>query len=176
MIYETPAWFAVQAQPKHEHIAGAHLRQERIEVFMPRIRFKRISVRGPVWVTEALFPGYLFARFNWYDSLRLVAGAHGVSKVVNFGRRAPLIPDSVIDELRQTMGHEDLRVIPECLEPGEIVEISGGAMHGLTAVVSKVLPARKRVLVLLEFLGRQTSMEIDLAAVVPEESARARLR
>jgi len=59
------AWFCVRSQPKHEHIAAARLRESGLEVFLPRIRFKKHSVRGPVWVTEALFPNYLFARFDF---------------------------------------------------------------------------------------------------------------
>lgn len=44
-----PAWFCVRARPKHEHIAAARLREAGLEVFLPRLRFKKGSVRGPVW-------------------------------------------------------------------------------------------------------------------------------
>src|ERR1039458_7771599 len=61
----TPAWFCIRSQPKHEHIAAAHLKREPgIEVYLPRVRFKRATRRGPVWFTEAFFPNYLFARFD----------------------------------------------------------------------------------------------------------------
>jgi hypothetical protein len=43
---------------KHEHIAAAHLRRAGIEVLLPQIRFKKATARGPVWVTEVLFPNY----------------------------------------------------------------------------------------------------------------------
>lgn len=171
-----PAWFCLQSQQKHEHIAAAHLRQEGIEVFMPRIRFKRGSVRGPVWVTEVLFPAYLFARFNPHQSLPLVRHAPGVSRVVSFGGQVPTIPDAAIAELRLQVDDKELHVIPDSVEPGEPVQISGGAFHGLRAVVQQLFPARQRVQVLLEFLGRQTSVELEAAAVVPESSARKRMR
>jgi len=37
--------------------------------------------------------------------------------------------------------------------------------HGLEAVVERVLPARERVVVLLEFLGRQTMVEVEASGV-----------
>ena len=41
------AWFCLRAQPKHEHIAAGHLRElPGIEVFLPRIRFRRQTRRG----------------------------------------------------------------------------------------------------------------------------------
>src|SRR6202008_1357728 len=81
-----PAWYCLRSQPKHEHIAAAHLRMlEHVTVFCPRIRFKRKTRQGPAWVTEAMFPGYLFALFELAEMHRQVRYAHGVSGIVQFG-------------------------------------------------------------------------------------------
>jgi transcriptional antiterminator RfaH len=63
--------------PKQEHIAAAQLRHQSsdVEVFLPRVRYRRTTRRGPAWVTEALFLNYLFARFDLVNSLRLVQAA-----------------------------------------------------------------------------------------------------
>jgi transcriptional antiterminator RfaH len=168
-----PAWFCLRSHPKHEHIAAAHLRRDPIvEVFLPRIRFRRATRQGGVWVTEALFPNYLFARFDWHDCLRRVQHAPGVQRVVHFGARWPTIPEEVIAELRGHIGEQEVHSIPEELRPGEAVRIVGGAMHGLLAVVSHPLPARRRVAVLLDFLGRQTCVELTTDAVVREADPR----
>ena len=120
-------WFCLKSQPKHEHIAAAHLRQNSaVGVFLPRIRFKRATRQGTVWVTEALFPGYLFARFDWQSSLRQVQHSRGVRGVVHFGERWPAIPDAVIHELLQAVGETGLHTIPENLKPGDDVEITSG--------------------------------------------------
>ncbi|HWN94774.1 MAG TPA: transcription termination/antitermination NusG family protein [Methylomirabilota bacterium] len=169
------AWFCLRSQPKHEHIAAARLRAASLEVFLPRIRFKKGSARGPVWVTEALFPNYLFARFDWRESARLVRHAAGVSTIVSFGAHIPTVPDEVIAELRRQIGEKELHVICETLAPEDRVQISGGAFHGLMAVVAQVLPAKERVKVLLNFLGRQTTVEIDQAALVKESPPRQEL-
>src|ERR1041385_1328942 len=63
-------WVLLRSQPKHQHSAAAHLRRhEGIEVLNPRVRFARPTRQGRVWVTEALFPNYIFARFDWRASL-----------------------------------------------------------------------------------------------------------
>lgn len=170
------AWFCLRAQPKHEHIAAGHLRQmDGVEVFLPRIRFRRKTRQGVAWVTEALFPNYLFARFGWEASLRRVHHAPGVSGVIHFGDRWPTIPAPVIEDLRQIFGQEELRILSGVPEVGETVQLAGGALQGLEAVVTQVLPARQRVTVLLEFLGRQTAVELPLNQVLREGDARRRL-
>ena len=157
----TLAWFCVRSQLKHEHIAAANLRLlPQTEVFNPRIRFKRPTRRGPVWVTESLFPNYLFARFDWRSSLRLIHHTGGVAGIVHFGSRWPTIPDTTIEELRSAIGEDQLRIIDDSLEIGQEVRISGGAFDGLEGVITRIVPARQRVAVLLDFLGRQTAVEV----------------
>jgi transcriptional antiterminator RfaH len=171
-----PAWFCLRTRPKHEHIAARHLRQmEAVEVFLPRIRFRRKTRQGIVWVTEALFPNYLFARFDWQNSLRRVHHAPGVSGVIHFGDRWPTIPDEVMGDLRRLFGHEELHVVPAEPTVGEPVQIAGGVFHGLSAVVTQVLPGRDRITVLLDFLGRQTTVELPLNQVLREGNERNRV-
>lgn len=165
-----PAWFCLRTQPKHEHIAAAHLRMEPdLEVYLPRIRFKRPRHQGAVWFTEALFPNYLFARFDLAASLRKVHHARGVRGVVHFGNRWPAIPDAVIADLRARIGADHTYVIDDHVQPGDAVAIAGGLLHGWHAVVTRVMPGRERVAVLLELLGRQTSVELPSAAVVLQD-------
>ena len=72
-------WYCLRSQAKHEHIAAAYLRiVKEITVFCPRVRFKRQTRQGLVWVTEAMFPGYLFAQFDLATQLRQVEYGHGV--------------------------------------------------------------------------------------------------
>lgn len=161
-------WFCVRSQVKHEHIAAAHLQKLGLDVFLPRIRYRKATRRGPVWFNEALFPGYLFARFVWHDHLGEVMHARGVSTVIHFGRHWPVIREEEIQALRALAGDESLFVVNEPFEPGEEVAVSAGPFQGLTAVVQRFLPSRQRVAVLLEFLGRQTQVEIEPGVLVRE--------
>jgi len=139
---------------------------EDVEVFNPSIRFARPTRNGPLWMTEALFPNYLFARFDWATSLAKVHYAPGISGVVHFGSQWPRIPDSTIEELRASLGPNELHEISKEFQPGEQVKVAGGIFHGLTAVITHLMPGRDRVLVLMDFLGRQTTVELPTDGVV----------
>jgi hypothetical protein len=75
---EKRPWYCLRAQPKHEHIAAAHLRKlQSVSVFWPRIRFKRSTRQGLVRVTDAMFPGYLLAGFDLAEMHRQIRSTHG---------------------------------------------------------------------------------------------------
>jgi transcriptional antiterminator RfaH len=108
----------------------------------------------------------LFARFNWKASLTRVHYAPAVSGVVHFGSRWPIVPDVVIEEIRAMLGPDEVHVISKEYTPGDRVEIAGGLFHGLEAVITQVMPGRQRVAVLMEFLGRQTTVEVGMTSIV----------
>lgn len=175
LLKQTEAhWFCLKAQPKHEHVAAASLRRNMgLECLSPRIRFRKNTRRGPVWFVEAMFPGYLFARFVFSEMHRQVQAAHGVSTIVRFGSRVASIPEATIASLREASGAEEMIVFNPEPRVGDTVQISEGAFLGLEAVVTQVLPARERVKVLLDFLGRTVEAEISAPRVIPNISPRA---
>ena len=164
-----PAWYCLRSQPKHEHIAAAHLRLlEGVTVFCPRIRFKKATRRGLVWVTEAMFPGYLFARFELSEMHRQVQYAHGVSGIVRFADRYPTIEEGTLAQLRDNTGAAEIKELSYELSQGDQVKIVNGIFGGLEAVVTQVLPAKERVKVLMDFLGRQIEAEVERSNVLPQ--------
>jgi transcriptional antiterminator RfaH len=163
---DIPAWFCVRSQPKHEHIAAGNLRGRlNVPVFHPRIRYKRGSVRGPVWVTESMFPCYLFAQFSWKTLLEAVRHTFGVSGVVHFGPYWPAISETIICGLQELVGGEEIRQVGPALKVGEEVEISHGTFAGFHGIVTRIMPAKDRVAVLLDFLGRQSTVEMTSAEI-----------
>jgi transcriptional antiterminator RfaH len=162
-------WYCLRSQPKHEHIAAAHLRMlERVTVFCPRIRFKRTTRQGAAWVTEAMFPGYLFAHFELAEMHRQVRYAHGVSGIVQFGGRYPTIDDRALAHLREQTGVAEIKELNYELSQGDAVKVVEGAFVGLEAVVTQVVPAKERVKILVDFLGRKLEAEVEHASVLPE--------
>jgi transcriptional antiterminator RfaH len=169
------AWFCVRTHARREQIAAAQLRRyPDIEVFLPCIRYERPTRLSRVWTTEALFQNYLFARFDLASCGRKVRHARAVRDVVHFGTRYPTIPDTVIQQLRNAVGGEETRVVANSFDPGELVRIAGGPFHDLEAVVIRAMPSQKRVAVLLDFLGRQTTVELNEIQLAPV-AARSRL-
>lgn len=165
------AWYCVRTQVKREHIAAAHLRElEGVEVYCPILRYRKATRRGKVWWQEALFPGYLLARFHLETKNRAVTHAHGVSGLVRFGDVAPRVPDSFVTALREEMTHRDAEgevlTLPPALVEGEEVEVANGPLQGLRGTVVEILPGRDRVRVLLEFLGSTQKVDLDLFSLL----------
>jgi transcriptional antiterminator RfaH len=124
-------------------------------------------------VKEALFPGYLFARFDWHASYRRVQYASGVRGIVHFGKHWPIIPERSIEDLRQAVGTTELHTICQDFSPGDVVRVADGTLRGLHAVISRVMPSRERVAVLMELLGRQTMIELTATSIIKEGDERA---
>lgn len=161
-----PKWYCLRSQPKHEHIAAARLRQcEGLEVYCPRVKIQRSTRRGLVWFTEALFPNYLFARFEMMRWHSLVRSAQGVSGIVRFGDLVPEVPAQVLTDLRAFMGDCEMKTVSFQIAEGDDVEIVEGPFRGQTGVVTRLLPARERVKVLLEVLGGATEVDLRLTAI-----------
>lgn len=167
--FGSPAWFCVRSQMKHEHIAAAHLRRlEGVEAFFPNLRVRKATRRGPVWMTEPLFPNYLFCRFEYGSQIETVRYTPGVSTVIHFGIRTPTIPDEVIEELREGLASNAVASPRIRLSESDRVSIREGAFEGFSATVLAVAPARQRVRILLEMLGRAVTVEVDAHALEVE--------
>lgn len=171
LLSPEPQWYCVRVRPKQEAVSARMLRVEaEIEVFCPFIRFKRARRAGTMWVTEGMFPGYLFGRFAFAERHRHVLAISGVSTIVRFGEQPTVVPEAVIEELKAHVTGAETVVIPPQIEPGAEVKIVEGVYAGVKAVVSRVLPARERVAVLLEVLGMEREVEISSGAVLPDLS------
>jgi len=160
-------WRCVRTQTKREHIAAGQLeRLAGIEVFCPRIRFQRNTKRGKVWFEEALFPGYLFVRFDMATMFRAVSSAYGVRGLVRFAGECAQVPDFVVSTLRSAA--DGVVVIKEpALKTGDKAVISEGAMRGLRAVVTQVLPGGERVKILMELMGTAVEAEVSMETLEP---------
>ena len=170
------AWYCIRSQRGHEQIAATYLRGlDGVTVFCPRIRFRKSRRRGVVWVTEAMFPGYLFARFALPKMHRQVQYAHGVWGIVRFGDRYPTIEDAVLVKLRNHTGGGEVTELNYKLSEGAHVKITEGALAGLEAVVTKVLSGKERVKILMEFLGTKVEAEVRNSNIL-QQSGSDRIR
>lgn len=157
-------WICVRTQPKREHIAAGQLKLlEGVEVFCPRIRFRRKTKRGKVWFEEALFPGYLFARFDLTEMGRMVSAAYGVRGLVRFAGECARVPHAMVELLRAERVNEEPIVIEEPgVKVGDEAVMTEGALMGLHAVITQVLSGGERVKVLMDMMG--TAIEAEVAA------------
>jgi transcriptional antiterminator RfaH len=169
--------YCLRTKPRNERLTSSFLKVENaVEVFCPCVRFERARRSGKLWVTEAMFPGYVFARFCYFSQSRKIRSTRGVVKIVNFGDVPARVAPEIISELRKAIKDQETIVIQPDIEVGEEVNVISGPFRGLRAVVSRVMPARERVAVLLEVLGMEREVEISFDTVIadmPHPMARA---
>jgi transcriptional antiterminator RfaH len=162
-------WYCVQAKPKQEGIATRLLRSELgLEVFCPKIRFQRARSTGVAWVMEAMFPGYLFVRVIYPQLYRRIAATSGVARILAFGGRPCVLDASIIADLRMHIADgETIEIISE-IQEGQEVRIVHGPFLGIRALVTRLLPARDRVAILLNLLGQEREVEVSSSALLPD--------
>jgi len=166
-VVSEPVWFCLKTQPKREHLAATALRRQfGVECFSPRLRFRRMTQRGPVWFVEAMFPGYLFAKFVYSTQHRAVENSHGISGIVHFGDRLATLPENIVAALQAKVGGEEIVTLDCSIKVGQPVQIIDGPFQGLQVVVTHLLPAKERIRVLFDFLGRSMEMEISTFQVL----------
>ena len=167
------AWYCVRAQYHREALAEHSLRElMQVECFLPRIRYRKSRRQQ----TEPLFPGYLFANFSLRESLRKIHYCQGVRTVVHFGHYWPTIPDDAVQQMRELTGIDGVKDLQEPFQSGDQVQVLEGPFMGFEAIVTRVVPAQERICVLLEFLGRQAMVELELKDVQLAEGVGLRAR
>ncbi len=167
-----PEWFCVRCQTKREHIAAGHLRElESVEVFCPRLRYRKATRRGKIWWVEPLFPGYVLAKFSIHEMERAVTFCQGVRGLVRFGSGIPAVPNSFVESLMQEIrsregATEEVFTVSPTIEIGDEVEIAHGPLQGMHGTVVAVPSATERVKILLEFLGQPHAVDMDLFSLL----------
>lgn len=166
-------WFCVRCQTKREHIAAGHLRElEGVEVFCPRLRYRKATRRGKIWWVEPMFPGYLLAKFQISELERAVMFCQGVRGLVRFGTEIPAVPQSFVDAMkaeirsRQDASEDELVTLSPTIELGDEVEVANGPFQGMQGTVIAVPSATERVKILLEFLGKPQAVDMDLFSIL----------
>lgn len=172
-----PLWYCVHTKPKSEHLAAAAIRMlgDGIETFCPRIRFQRATPRGKVWFIEALFPSYMFAKFDLAMWMRGVKHANHVIGIVGFGGKPVSVGGQIIEDLRSEMRGEELREVQHGVKVGDTVEVAEGPMRGLKGIVESFASGAERVRILLEFLGRDSLVEVPASKLLSDRAPREAL-
>jgi transcriptional antiterminator RfaH len=163
-------WYLIHTKPSGESVAQMNLERQGYEVYFPRLL--QPTRRRARWgdAIIALFPRYLFLRLSEGEQpLSPVRSSAGVSSVVRFGASYAVVPDQVVGELRaradpesglhRLSGRSEIRA-------GAAVRIAVGAFAGLEGVFERNAGA-DRVVILLNLLGRDSSVRIPAGFVVP---------
>jgi transcriptional antiterminator RfaH len=112
---------------------------------------------APTYVTQPLFPRYLFARFNAREQLPKIQFTRGVHNVVCFGESPASVDQDIIDLLRARIDENGFVKQDEELKPGDKVMINAGPLRNLMGIFEREMKGSDRITILLtaiEYQGR----------------------
>lgn len=160
-------WYAVHTQANAETRAAVNLNRQGFPVYLPRYMKRRRHARRVDTVATPLFPRYLFVQLDLeQDRWHAVNSTFGVNHLVSFGTEPAFIPDEIILEIRARESNDGMIDIAPALslKKGEPVRLLEGPMADSVGLFSG-LSDKERVLVLLNFLGRQVRVRVPQEAV-----------
>jgi transcriptional antiterminator RfaH len=161
-VIKTVGWYCLRVIARREHITARNLEQRTgVPVFAAGIRVRRESRHGPgAWITEALFPGYLFARFGYPHEARHVTSTPGVLALVAFGGPPPVVTDAVIDHLATEVRRAAALPAHPGFTAGAWVRIVTGCFRGSEGRVTHDSGSATRTNVLLTLLGQDIQVSV----------------
>lgn len=159
-------WLLAFTKPRQERIAEENLLRQGYEVLCPQIRVRKLRRRAFAWLQEPLFPRYVFVGAQEGQSWAPLRSTVGVAALVKFGGRPAVVPTALLEQLRrealEPQTHHPL------FERGQKVRIVAGPYASLEAVF-EMEEGAQRATVLLDLLGRQSPIHVDLQQLLPEE-------
>ncbi|WP_194756856.1 transcription/translation regulatory transformer protein RfaH [Aliidiomarina indica] len=159
------SWYLLHCKARETERAEWHLANQGFSTFCPRTKItKRLRGKRKT-VIEPLFPNYLFIQLDIgqenYTALRSTRGVNGF---VRFGGYPSVVPDNVVESLRERSVTETsdgaVGESPSLYKAGTVVEIVQGPFAGLKAVY-EMPDGEERCFVLLDMLGKQQRINIE---------------
>jgi transcription antitermination factor NusG len=167
------SWFALHVKRRNEKVIADILGNKGFEHFVPLYE-RQSSWRGrPVVLQCALFPGYVFCRFNPFERQVPIMTTPGVLRIVGYGNRPAAIDHEEIEAL-QTVTRAGLAAEPfPYLTCGTRVRIQRGVLEGVEGLLLSV-KNQDRLLLSITLLQRSIALEIERSCVIPLEPAAVR--
>jgi transcriptional antiterminator RfaH len=149
-------------KPRMEQVALQNLERQAFETYLPLYKKFKKTETGMVPVLEPMFPRYIFFRPSKAEqSIESVRSTKGISNVVRFGHEPGVVSTDLVEILKSFESDQN-QATPEAmsnLKAGQKVKLKHVALGNMEGLVQSV--SAKRVAVLLEILGRPTTVQVD---------------
>ncbi|SFR44987.1 transcriptional antiterminator RfaH [Pseudidiomarina maritima] len=161
-------WYVIRTKPRQEQRALVNLENQDIAAYLPQITVGKVRRGKRVPVTEALFPGYIFAQLDDFAGrFHKIRSTFGVQKLLMFGDKPATIPDALIEELK-TLEHDPITQATaehqSSPQVGDQVEIASGPFAGFIAKIID-LEGDSRCIVLLDWLQKDVQASFSYTEV-----------
>ncbi len=152
-------WIAVYTKSRHEQIVINELNKKNIESYCPMFKERRQWSDRKKWVHFPLFRSYVFANIEIKENI-YVLQTIGVNKIVQFQKKISIIPNQVIDNIKNIIkGGYKVEQADYFIKGDEVCVVSG-PLKGLDGVVLDLRGANK-IIIKIEAIQQAFSVEIS---------------
>jgi transcription antitermination factor NusG len=163
-------WYALQVHARKEQLVASQLETRSLECFLPTYKSLRKWSDRTKELQHALFPGYVFCRFN-YENRQPVVMTNAVMQVVGNGKAAIPIADAEIEALQVAVRSGIPSQPWPYLRTGEHVQINYGHLAGLQGFLVN-FKGNHRVVLSVTLLQRSLALEVELEWLTPVSQER----
>ena len=156
---ESHHWYGIRTRSNYENVAAIVLKGKGYDPYLPVYRAHRRRFERAIESEYALFPGYVFCRFDAKKRLPILMTT-GVVSIVGFGGEPAAIPDDEIEAVRAAL-RSGLHSEPcPYLREGQRVRVTHGSLDGMEGILLKK-KNQLRMVISVSMLQRSISVEID---------------
>jgi transcription antitermination factor NusG len=157
-------WFAIQVRCRYEERVASILLGKGLEALPATLEAFKTRDSG-YRQSRALFPGYIFSRFDARYRMPVLI-TPGVQSIVGCGRVPAPVNDEEIAAIRQVLASgEPVEPCPY-LKSGDLVEITGGPLRGMRGILLQQRSSC-RVVLSVSLIQRSIRVEVPQSAVSP---------
>jgi transcription antitermination factor NusG len=158
-------WYALHVHARKEPLVASQLQTRNLECFLPTYKSLRKWSDRTKELQQALFPGYVFCRFD-YENRQPVVMTTGVTQIVGTGKVAIPIADSEIEALQVAVSSGIPAQPWPYLRTGEHVQVNYGHLSGLQGILVN-FKGNHRVVLSVTLLQRSLALEVELDWLSP---------
>ena len=138
-------WIEVYTKSRHEKVVIQELENKNIEAYCPIFKEKRQWSDRKRWVEFPLFRSYVFAKIELKNSLYILQ-AMGVHHIIKFKGNISIIPDEIIQNIKNMIDGGFRLEQVEYFVKGDEVIVVDGPLKGMEGIVVKIKNENKLVL------------------------------
>jgi transcription antitermination factor NusG len=163
-----PAWYVIYTRCRHEDKVELRLRQQALEVFLPRSPVPSRRRDRKVFLEAPLFPGYVFIYSDLKPpTYREIIKLFGVVRVLGFNGGFSPVPQETVEAIRVAVASGRPCQPWPFVENGRRVRIIDGPLSGVTGTVVASRRTKRKLVVSVELFRRSVAVELADDALEP---------
>ncbi len=162
------AWYVIQTRCRHENKLALRLRQQGLEVFLPRHTVPSRRRDRKVLLKEPLFPSYLFIQTDWRDdAYQEISKLFGVVRILGTNGGFSTVPAETVEAIRISVASGRTCQSWPFLEKGKRVRVIEGPLAGVMGTVVAPRHKKSKLVVSVELFRRSLAVELADDALEP---------